>query len=111
MVDLYNATLDDYYRAAMQSTAYYNFLKGRGGGFGPNRMVLKLWSIAHFGDLKKIAQAVGELTVGTGLNSQIPHLESESIFRSAKRKLDLPPSDESDSYCHNRVNYTLPKIG
>jgi hypothetical protein len=91
MVDLYNATLDDYCRAAMQSTAYYNFLNGRGGGFGPDRMVLKLRSATRSGDLKKIAQAVGELTADTGLNSRIPHLEGESIFGSAKTKLDLPP--------------------
>jgi hypothetical protein len=62
------------------------------------------------GDPKKIAQAIGELSADAGLNSRVPHLEGESIFGSAKRKLDLPPRDESDSHRHDRVNFTLPKV-
>ena len=73
-------------------------------------MVLKLQSATRFGDPKKIAQAVGELFASASLNSQIPHLEGESIFGSTKRKLDLPPGNENDSYQHNYMNYTLPKI-
>jgi hypothetical protein len=111
MTDLYIATLDDYYRAALQSTAYHNFLKGRIGGTGPNLKVLKLRSATCSGDPKKIAQAVGELSADAGLNSRVPHLEGESIFGSAKRKLDLPPGDDSDSHRHDRVNFTVPKIG
>jgi hypothetical protein len=108
--DLYNATLDDYCRAALQSTAYHNYLKGGGGGTGPDRSVLRLRSASRSGDPRKIAQAVGELFANAGLNSRVPHLEGESIFGSAKRKLDLPPGDESDSHRHDRVNFTLPKI-
>jgi hypothetical protein len=111
MTNLYNATLDDYCRAALQSTAYHNFLKGQIGGIGPNLMVLKLRSATRSGDPKKIAQAVGELSADAGLNSRVPHLEGESIFGSAKRKLDLPPGDDSDSHRHDRVNFTVPKIG
>jgi hypothetical protein len=95
MVDLYNATLDNYCRATMQSTAFHNFLKGRGGGFGPDQMVLKLRSATCSRDPKKITQAVGELSMDVGLNSRIPQLEGESIFGSAKKKLNLPPSNES----------------
>jgi hypothetical protein len=111
MSDLYNATLDDYCRAALQSTTYHNYLKGIGGGTGPDRSVLRLRSASCSGDPRKIAQAVGDLSANAGLNSRVPHLEGESIFGSAKRKLDLPPGDESDSYRHDRVNFTLPKIG
>jgi hypothetical protein len=60
---------------------------------------------------EKIAQAVGELSADARLNSRVPHLEGESIFGSTKRKLDLPPGDDSDSHQHDRVNFTLPKIG
>jgi hypothetical protein len=111
MTDLYNATLDDYCRAALQSTAYHNFLKGIGGGTGPDRSVLRLRSAIRSGDSSKIARAVGELSADVGLNSRVPHLEGEFIFGSAKRKLDLPPGDDSDSHRHDRVNFTLPKIG
>jgi hypothetical protein len=108
--DLYNAILDDYCKAALQSTAYHNYLKGGGAGTGPDRLVLRLRSASHSGDPKKIAQAIGELSVDAGLNSKVPHLEGESIFGSAKQKLDLPPRDKSDSHRHDRVNFTLPKV-
>ena len=35
-----------------------------------------------------------------GLDTRVPHLEGETIFGFAKRKLDLPPGDDSDSYRH-----------
>jgi hypothetical protein len=111
MTDLYNATLDDYCRATLQSTAYHNFLKGVGGGTGPNRSVLRLCSATRSGDPSKIARVVGELSADVGLNSRVPHLEGERIFGFAKRKLDLPPRDESDSHRHNQVNFSVPKIG
>jgi hypothetical protein len=111
MTDLYDATFDDYCRAALQSIAYHNFFKGRGCGTSPDRNVLKLRSATRFGDPKQIAQAVSDLSSDAGLNSRISHLEGESIFGSAKRKLDLPPGDDSDSHRHDRVNFTLPKLG
>jgi hypothetical protein len=111
MTDLYNATIDYYCRAALQSTAYHNFLKGVGGGTRPDRFVLRLRSATRSSDPRKIARAVGELSADAGLNSRVPHLKGEFIFGSAKRKLDLPPRDDSDSHRHDRVNFTLPKIG
>jgi hypothetical protein len=111
MTDLYNATLDDYCRAALQSTAYHNFLKGVGGGIGPNRSVLRLRSATRSGNPSKIARVVGELSTDAGLNSRVPHLERERIFGSAKRKLDLLLGDESDSHRHDRVNFSVPKTG
>jgi hypothetical protein len=96
--DLYNATLDDYCRAALQSTTYHDYLKGGGGGTGPDRSVLRLRSASRSGDPRKIAQAVGELSADAGLNSRVPHLEGESIFGSTKRELDLLLGDESDSH-------------
>jgi hypothetical protein len=110
MSDLYNATLDDYCRAALQSTMYHNYLKGIGGGTGPDRSVLRLRSASRSCDPRKIAQAVGDLSADAGLNSRVPHLEGESIFDSAMRKLDLPLGDESDSHRHDRVNLLFPKL-
>ena len=46
-----------------------------------------------------------------GLKAYLPHLEGENIFGSVKRKLDLPPREESDSHQHDRVNFTIPKFG
>ena len=52
-----------------------------------------------------------QVTAEAGVNTRIPHLEGETIFGSMKRKLDLPPGDDSDSHRHDRVNFTVPKIG
>lgn len=41
MVNLYNAILNDYFRSALQSTQFYNFLKERLGGMGPDKKVHK----------------------------------------------------------------------
>lgn len=98
MIDLYNVTFDDYCRAALQSTVYHNFLKGVGGGIGPNCLVLRLCFTICSGDPRKIAWAVGELSTNAGKNSRIPHLEGEFIFRFAKRKLGLSYGDDSDAH-------------
>lgn len=111
MVDLYDATLDDYCRAALQSTQFHNFFKGHLGGSGPCRNVLKLRAATRNGNPVKVAQIVGQISVDAGLNSRVPHLEGESIFGSAKRKLDLPPGDDDDSHRHDRVNFSIPKLG
>ena len=42
MVDLYSATVDDYSRAALQSSGYFNFLKGGRSSTGPSTSMLKL---------------------------------------------------------------------
>ena len=50
------------------------------------------------------------VVVEAGLNTRVPHLEEETIFGSAKRKLDLPPRDDSDSHHHDQVNYSIPNL-
>ena len=52
-----------------------------------------------------------EVAVEAGLNTRVPHLEGETIFGTAKWKLDLPPRDDSDSHHHDRVNYAVSKVG
>ena len=45
------------------------------------------------------------------LKSWVPHLEGESISGLVKKKLDLPLGDELDLHRHDRVNFTIPKLG
>ena len=59
----------------------------------------------------RIVKLLDEVAIEAGLNTRVPHLEDETIFGTAKQKLDLPPRDDSDSYCHDRVNYSVPKVG
>jgi hypothetical protein len=94
MTNLYDAILDDYCRAALQSTGFHNFLKEWGGRTGPDHKVLKLRSATHSGDPKRIAQAISDLSFDVGLNSRVSYLEGQSIFESMKWKLDLLPGDD-----------------
>ena len=110
MVDLYSATVDDYSRAALQSTGYINFLKGSRCGTGLSSSVLKLQLASQSRNPSRVAKAVDDISAVSGSNTQVPHLDGEKVFGSAKRKLDLPPGDDSDSHCHDRINYSVPKL-
>ena len=110
-LDPYEATVDDYYRFAMQSIQYQNFLKGHLGGIDLDKSVLKLRVARRFGDPAKMAKAMNVVFEEAGLKLRVPHLKGENIFGSVNRKLDLPPRDEADSHWHDHVNFTIPKLG
>ena len=110
MVDLYSAIVDDYSRAALQSTGYFNFLKGGRCDTGPSSSVLRLQLASRSGNPSRVARAVDDLSAVSGSNTRVPDLDGKKEFGSAKRKLDLPPGDDSDSHCHDRVNYSVPKL-
>ena len=110
MVDLYSATMDDYTRAALQSTGYYLFFKGGRSGTGPSASVLKLRLASRSRNPSRVAKLVDELLDDAGLNTRVPHLEGERVFGSSKQKLDLPPRDDGDSHRHDRVNFSVPKL-
>ena len=42
-----------------------------------------------------------KVTAEARVNTRVPHLVGETIFGTAKRKLDLLPRDESDLHRHN----------
>ena len=110
MVDLYSAIVDDYNRAALQSTRYFNFLKDGRCGTGPSSSVLRLRLASRSRNPSRVAKAVDDISTVSRSNTRVPHLDGEKVFGSAKRKLDLPLGDNSDSHCHNRVNYSVPKL-
>jgi hypothetical protein len=39
-----------------------------------------------------------------------PHLESEEVFVSQKRKADIPLGFEHESHRHDRVNFSRPRV-
>ena len=90
--------MDDYNRVALQSTGYFNFLKGGRCGIGPSSSVLKLRLAFRSGNPSRVAKAVDDLSGVSGSNTRVPYLDGEKVFGSAKRKLDLPPGDNSDSH-------------
>ena len=46
----------------------------------------------------------------SSVNTRVLHLEGDPIFDSIKRKLNLPSCDDSNSHCHDRVNFTVCKF-
>ena len=110
MVDLYSATVDDYNKAALQSTGYYLFLKGGQSGTGLSASILKLRLASRSGNPSRVAKLVDELSDDAGLNTRLLHLEGERVFGSAKRKLDLPLGNDSDSHRHSHINFSVPKL-
>ena len=109
--NLYQATLDDYAWAALQSLFYFNYLRGGPSSTGPSRSELQLCLAARNGNSRRVVKLMEEVTTVAGVNTRIPHLEGDTIFGSTKRRLNLPPSDDSDSHRHNRVNFSVPKLG
>ena len=110
MVDLYSSTVDDYSRVALQSVGYYLFLKGGWIGTRPSASVLKLRLASRSRNPSRVVKLVDEISGDIGLITQLPNLEGERVFGSAKRKLDLPTGDDSDSYRDDRVNFSVPKL-
>ena len=111
MIDVYHATLDDLTRAALQSLFYFNYLRGGPSRTGPSRSELQLRLASRNGNSGRVVKFLEKVTTEAGVNTRIPHLEGKTIFGTAKRKLDPPPGDESDSHRHDRINYCIPKVG
>ena len=66
--------------------------------------------MARAGNSRRMVKLLDHVAVEAGLNTRVPHLEGETIFGSAKHKLDLPPGDDNDSHRHDRVNYSIPNL-
>ena len=112
MIDVYHATLDNLTRAALQSLFYFNYLRGGPSGTGPSKSELQLRLALRSGNLGRVVKLLEKVTTEARVNyTRISHLEGETIFGMAKRKLYLPPGDESDSHCHSQVNYCIPMVG
>ena len=72
--------------------------------------MLRLRLASQSGNPLKVAKAVDDISGVFRLNTRVPYFEGEKVFGSAKRKLDLPPGDKSDSHRHDRINYSVSKL-
>ena len=111
MADVYYVTVDDFARAALQSLFYFNYLHGGPVGTGPSKSELQLRLAFRIGNSRRVVKLLDNVAAEAGLDTRVPHLEGETIFGSAKRKLDLPPGDDSDSHHHDWINYSVPRVG
>ena len=97
MICIYEATMDYLIRTFMQITNYISWLKGGFIGEGFDYASLKLNFFAMCGDPKLLAYAMSSYLGLEDLNTRNCALEGFELFRSTKRKLDLPPGVDYDT--------------
>jgi hypothetical protein len=112
--DLYIATVDDFIRALMQVVQYYQYLKGDRAGTGPGKEELQLRAAQRtaerIGDPKVLNVAMAKLPGAELSCTRSPHMASEEVFGSQKRKADVPLGFEGESHRPDKVNFSRPRI-
>ena len=101
--------MDNFVRAFMQCTNYYQFLKGGRPRTGPSKQELRLRQAQQSGKLDKVVDAM-ETMPEKEWCTHTPHFENEEVFGSTARKLNLSLGSEFDSHCLEKMNFSRPKI-
>jgi hypothetical protein len=112
--DLYVATVDDFVRALIQVSRYYQFLKGEYAGTCPGKEELMLRVAQHLalqsGNPKALNVAIVKMPGAMEFCTREPHFEGEEVFGFQKRKADIPLGSEHESHRPDRVNFSHPQI-
>jgi hypothetical protein len=112
--DLYVASVDDFVRALIQVSRYYQFLKGEYAGTGPGKDELMLRvaqrSALRSGNPKALNVVMAKMPGVEEFCTREPHFEGEEVFGSQKRKADLPLGSEHESHRPDRVNFSRPRV-
>jgi hypothetical protein len=114
--DLYVASVDDFIRALIQVSRYYQFLKGEYAGTGPNpgKEELMLWVAQHSalwsGNPKALNIAMAKMPGAEEFCTRESHFEDEEVFGSQKRKADIFLGSEHKSHRLDRVNYSPSRV-
>jgi hypothetical protein len=112
--DLYVASVDDFVRALIQVSRYYQFLKGEYAGTGPGKEELMLRvaqrSALRSGNPKALNVAMAKMPGAEEFCTREPHFEGEEVFGSQKRKADIPLGSEHESHRPDRVNFSRPRV-
>jgi hypothetical protein len=84
--DLYVASVDDFIRALIQVSRYYQFLKDEYAGIGPGKEELMLQvvqrSALRSGNPKALNIAMAKMHGAEEFCTQEPHFEGEEVFGS-----------------------------
>jgi hypothetical protein len=112
--DLYVASVDDFVRALIQVSMYYQFLKDEYAGIGPGKEELMLRvaqrSALRSGNPKALNVATAKMPGAEEFCTQEPHFEGEEVFGSQKRKADIPLGSEHESHRPDRVNFSRLRV-
>jgi hypothetical protein len=112
--DLYVASVDDFVRALIQISRYYQSLKGEYARTGPGKEELMLQvaqrSTLRSGNPKALNVAMAKMPRAEEFCTREPHFEGEEVFGSQKRKADIPLGSEHESHRPDRVNFSRPRV-
>lgn len=113
VVDLYDATVDDYIRAFLQITAYRDYRLGGDVGQGPSQEELQLRVAQRLATRRRdpahLQRAVEKLAVAEEICTRSPHYEGAEVFGSQKRKADQLIGDDDESHRPDLVNFSRPR--
>jgi hypothetical protein len=111
---LYIATVDDFIRALMQVVRYYQYLKGDWAGTSPGKEELQLRAAQRTAertrDPKVHNVAMAKLLGAELFYTRAPHMASEEVFGSLKRKANVPLGFEGESHRPDKVKFSRPRI-
>jgi hypothetical protein len=112
--DLYVATVDDFVKALMQVSRYYQFLKGELPRTGPRREEL-MPRVAQCSTQRSrnpniLNATIAKMPGAAKFYTWEPHFEGEKVFGSQKRKADIPLGSEHESHRPDKVNFSHPQV-
>jgi hypothetical protein len=112
--DFYIANVDDFVRALIQVSRYYQFLKGEYVGTGPGKEELMLRvaqrSALQSGNPKTLNVTTAKMPASEEFCTREPHFEGEEVFGSQKCKVNIPLGSEYESHRPDRVNFSRPRV-
>jgi hypothetical protein len=112
--DLYVATMDDFVRAFMQVSRYYQFFKDDLIGIGPGKEELMLCiaqrSAQRSGNPKVLNAGIAKMHGAAEFCTREPHFEGEEVFGSQKCKADVLLGSEHKSHRPDKVNFSHPWV-
>jgi hypothetical protein len=112
--DLYVATMDDFVRALMQVSWYYQYFKGELAvtKLVKEELMLRVaqCSAQRSRNPKVLNAAIAKIPGAAEFCTREPHFEGEEVFGSQKRKADVPLGSEHESHWPDKVNFSHPRV-
>jgi hypothetical protein len=112
--DFYVATVNDFVRALIQVSRYYQFIKGDYVGTSPGKEELMLLVTQHStlqsGNPKALNVATAKMPGAEEFCTREPHFEGAEVFGSQKRKADISLRSEHESHRPDQVNFSCPQV-
>ena len=98
MINVYYAIVDDFALATLQSMYYFNYLRSRPLQIGSYKCKVQLCHASKSRNFNHVVKLLDRVAIEVGMNTRVPYLKEETIFWNTIWKLNLPPSNDSDSY-------------